>query len=428
MRFLPRFSRALAVLAIPTLMSAAATDARAATHVVISEFATRGPASATDEFVELYNPTDNPIDISGWTLQYDAASAGANWLNRAALPANTSIPGRGFFLIANTSYAGSPTPDYTSSSWTSGTGMADNGSARIIDASLVEVDRVAWGTGDQPEGSPTSNHGTTANSNSVERKANATSTAASLASGADLNLGNGQDTNNNANDFVVQTNGRHPQNAGSSPEPPFSSGGNGTGAVNLSPTVAFTSQPVSSLTFSFSQADPYTVTDISITVPPEWTWSHNLSDVSASGAAFSGASKSINGNDIVISSAALTTSQSGLVIVANLTAPDTKGFTTFTTKTAVAAGTLTQIAVQPRVRSLTLVPMVTLHVNDASGVPVSPYAVGDEATVTGTVTANVSSTQTQINLQDGTGAIRLFNFNPPPIPVSPGDVLTVTGT
>lgn len=56
MRCLPRLSCALALLSVPALMPAAVPLAgAAATHVVIGEFATRGPSAATDEFVELAN-------------------------------------------------------------------------------------------------------------------------------------------------------------------------------------------------------------------------------------------------------------------------------------------------------------------------------------------------------------------------------------
>ncbi|MBA3066527.1 lamin tail domain-containing protein, partial [bacterium] len=45
-----------------------------ADHIVISEMATTGPNGAKDEFVELYNPTANAIDIgnsaSGYKLRY----------------------------------------------------------------------------------------------------------------------------------------------------------------------------------------------------------------------------------------------------------------------------------------------------------------------------------------------------------------------
>ncbi|MDJ0498162.1 MAG: putative Ig domain-containing protein, partial [Acidimicrobiia bacterium] len=39
-----------------------------ADHVVISEFRPWGPAGDDDEFVELFNPTSSPVDISGWVF------------------------------------------------------------------------------------------------------------------------------------------------------------------------------------------------------------------------------------------------------------------------------------------------------------------------------------------------------------------------
>ena len=205
MRTRSRLSRLPVVLAVVLGLAGFAAGAHAAAnHVVISEFATRGPTAATDEFVELYNPTDNPVDLSGWRLQYKSAT-GTTWNDRAVLPANSFIPARGFFLIVNTSYIGGATPDYSSGLWNSGSGMADNGHERILDASLVEVDKVGWGSAIDPEGGVTApNHGTTANGNSVERKATAASTADSLAAGGlHALLGNGEDTDNNGANFVA---------------------------------------------------------------------------------------------------------------------------------------------------------------------------------------------------------------------------------
>ena len=61
----------LAALALVALVAFAAPPAGAvASHVVISEFATRGPSSAFDEFVELYNPTNAAVTLdSSWTLK-----------------------------------------------------------------------------------------------------------------------------------------------------------------------------------------------------------------------------------------------------------------------------------------------------------------------------------------------------------------------
>jgi phosphatidylserine/phosphatidylglycerophosphate/cardiolipin synthase-like enzyme len=432
MRFLPRLSSALAMLAIPALMLAVVPPAGAvANHVVISEFATRGPSSATDEFVELYNPTDNAIDISGWKLQYSAATNGTTWSDRAILPANSSIAAHGFFLLVNSAgtYSSSATPDYTSGLWGSGQGMADNGHERMIDTSAVEVDKVGWGTAVNPEGSAAPNHGISANGNSVERKAISTSTADSLAAGgAHQLLGNGQDTNNNSADYVTQTHGRNPQNSSNPPEPTFVVGGNGTGRASIAPVSVYTSRSLDSLKIAFGQDSTYTLTNLSIIVPSDWTWSHDVGSVVLSGPGFASATPTIAGDTLFIASATLSTADSGSVTIANLTSPPTSGNSTFAVKTAVASGTLTQILVYPHVRVLELVPIVVVHVNDASGVAASPYAPGAEATVTGVVTANLSSVRTDLYLQDGTAGIDIFSFDLPPFSIQPGDSLTVTGS
>lgn len=46
-----------------------ATAAGSASSVVVSEFRSRGPAGANDEFVELRNAGGAPVGISGWKLQ-----------------------------------------------------------------------------------------------------------------------------------------------------------------------------------------------------------------------------------------------------------------------------------------------------------------------------------------------------------------------
>lgn len=409
--------------------SAVPAATAAANHVVISEFATRGPTAATDEFVELYNPTANAIDISGWKLQYKSAT-GASFADRAVLPANASIPAHGFYLIANQSYIGAVTPDYTSSLWNSGTGMADSGHERILDAVSNQVDLVGWGTANAPEGGVAApNHGTSANNNSVERKALAGSTADSLFTGGlHALLGNGQDTDVNGSDFVAQTHGRNPQNSLSPIEPAFANGGSGTAHARITPAIVFTSRTVNPLVISFTQDSAYTVTQAAITIPTDWTWSHSLSDVTLGGTGFAGATASVVGETLFVSGAAITTSDSGTVSIANMTSSPTKGGSPFPVRTAAGAGTLTTISPQPSVRVLELVPIVTIHVNDASGVVAAPYGVGAEATVTGVVTANLSSTRTDVYVQDVTGGIDVFNSALAPITLAPGDSVTVTGT
>jgi cysteine-rich repeat protein len=202
------------------------------THVVISEVAVSGPAGASDEFVELYNPTDQDIDITGWKLQYKSAANTTSYSNSATLspvaPATSvKIKAHSYFLLAHSSYvrgAGEPAADATYSQSLSGTG---GGHVRIgpnLVANNLEdpntVDKLGYGTANQAEGNAPIPGSPAASPTSYERKAGPDSTAASMGSGgADETKGNGQDTNNNAADFVIRP-VRQPQSSASLVEVP----------------------------------------------------------------------------------------------------------------------------------------------------------------------------------------------------------------
>jgi hypothetical protein len=160
--------------------------ANIATHVVISE------VDAGNDWVELYNPTGSAIDIGGWTLDT------STYLDDATIPAGTTIQPYSFYSIGD---AGTGA-DYTADAITV---TLDDAWVQIQDAAGVTVDLVGWGgTAGSYEGTQYPNDLVTGIT--LERKAQATSTAASLAAGgADANLGNGYDTDNNANDFVEQS-------------------------------------------------------------------------------------------------------------------------------------------------------------------------------------------------------------------------------
>lgn len=89
-------------------------------QVIISELRLRGPSGAEDEFVELYNNTDQPITVQaldasvGWTV---AISNGQITGPLFTIPNGTIIPARGHLLGANTNGyslsgypSGNPTP------------------------------------------------------------------------------------------------------------------------------------------------------------------------------------------------------------------------------------------------------------------------------------------------------------------------------
>jgi hypothetical protein len=184
-------------------------------HLVISELAPAGPTGANDEFVEIHNPTNTEVSLSNWKLQYRAAT-GAGYSLTYTFSIGAKIPARGYYLLAlaGTGYSG-PIAD---ASYTLAMGGA-GGHVRLVraDGTTVE-DTVGYGSANAPEGSPIT--GTLGASGSYERKAVSTSTAATMAvGGSDATRGNGYDSNNNANDFVVRTT-RQPQNSASATEVP----------------------------------------------------------------------------------------------------------------------------------------------------------------------------------------------------------------
>lgn len=198
--------------------------------VVISEIQTAG-GTASDEFIELFNRTPDPVDLSSWSVQYkDGASANLSSSSPASkLNLSGTIPGNGFFLIANSSgydYGGTKSADlaYTDANFAlSSTGgtvfLVNNQSALTSPTAQAIQDKVGWGSGSiYAEGSPVS---VPAANGSTERKAFPEATTTSMTSGIDVGMGNGFDSDNNLADFIVRTTS-DPQNTTDAESPDMS--------------------------------------------------------------------------------------------------------------------------------------------------------------------------------------------------------------
>jgi hypothetical protein len=180
-----------------------------ANHVVISDVQVEG-ATANDEFVELYNPTNIPISLSGWYLT--KKTSGGNEQNLLAdIPIGKSIPARGFFLITpQTGYTGPVTAD-TTYSQTSYFIATDNTVILYSDNKITVVDKV--GFGDAVDNETLSYPTNPPDNKSLQRKINATLNESG-------SYGPAWDTDNNSVDFFIQTN-PNPQNSSAEPVPPI---------------------------------------------------------------------------------------------------------------------------------------------------------------------------------------------------------------
>ncbi|MBE6054716.1 MAG: LPXTG cell wall anchor domain-containing protein [Clostridium sartagoforme] len=169
--------------------------AEVASYVVISEaYGGGGNNGATykQDFIELYNPTDTDIDLSGWKVEY--ASVAGKFSQYTDL--NGVIKANGYFLIqqaAGENKDGTsidlPTPDATGKLPMSGT----NCKVRLTDNNGTVVDFVGIGTANESEGNKPAKG--MSNSLSVQRKDN---------DGSSLGETNGWDTNNNEADFYAK--------------------------------------------------------------------------------------------------------------------------------------------------------------------------------------------------------------------------------
>ena len=172
---------------------------------------------ASDEFVELYNPTAYEISIAGLAIQYLSAT-GSAWQARGAAPMGAVLRAHGYYLFASASYAQPITPD-VANAWTSG--LAQTGGHVRVLFGTQELDRFGWGAAAMAANNdPAPVLDLTVVSQSYERKANATSTPTSMESGgSDEHLGNSYTSADSANDFLVRT-PPDPQNSSSAIEVP----------------------------------------------------------------------------------------------------------------------------------------------------------------------------------------------------------------
>lgn len=169
--------------------------------LVISEaYLNGGSAGATyrNKFVEVHNPTDEAVDVSGWSVQYRAYSSTSRFTGVIPL-GDRRVPAGGTLLVSGNSNAANgevlPTPDVSSSIAFSGntnggtlalvsSGTALEGDRDAVLAADDLVDLVGYGASTTFEGAaPASGYSVTSSLNRTEGR-DTDDNAADLTAGA----------------------------------------------------------------------------------------------------------------------------------------------------------------------------------------------------------------------------------------------------
>jgi hypothetical protein len=152
-------------------------------EIRVNEFMTGSTGAASNEFVELVNASSSAADVSGFKVAY-RSSAGTSDTTLATIPAGTTIPAGGFYLLAGSGYLGSHAANQSFSASLASTG----GGLAVRDTTGSILDSVGYGD--------------TTNAFVEAHPATAPPTTAAPGSSSGR-VPDGHDTNDNAADFSV---------------------------------------------------------------------------------------------------------------------------------------------------------------------------------------------------------------------------------
>ncbi|WP_309123197.1 chitobiase/beta-hexosaminidase C-terminal domain-containing protein [Paenibacillus sp.] len=216
-------SLALAAAISASPLSPAAVPSANATgagHLVISEVYGGGGNSGStwrSDFIELYNPTETAVNVTGWTIQYASSSGSFSLASNMYVELTGIVAPHGYYLVKAADGSGGnvslPSPDDEGGiAMAAGSGkvaLVSNGEAIAGKDDPDVVDFVGYGGAGAYEGS--GGTPTPSSSVSAQRKSDA--------AGYVPGQGNGYDANDNKTDFFTAA--PTPRNAASPAEPPL---------------------------------------------------------------------------------------------------------------------------------------------------------------------------------------------------------------
>jgi phosphatidylserine/phosphatidylglycerophosphate/cardiolipin synthase-like enzyme len=415
----------LKILAI-VVCASSALYGQSANHIVISEVYGGGGNSGStwkNDFVELYNPTSAPVNITGWSVQY--ASASGVFGNFKTYLSGVIQP-KAFFLIQESQGAGGtkdlPTPDASGvlamASASGKIALASDTFTVVSPLGASVVDFIGYGAANSSEGSGPAPVLT--NTTGAERKASDTSTAVSLAvGGAEEKAGNGWDKNDNANDFVSQSL-INPQNSASGKEPTPAIQA-GVGVAYFSPQIVRADSSMQ-ITFVLKGVTGAVITGLRFPKHSLFGWSRCAFNVSSSGPGHPVVKQT--SDSVSVADLSLSGNDSAQMQISGLSAPDTTVKIAFLVETAAESDSTALVAPLPALVVYGIPrPVAVVKTNDAQGVPLN---LQKPVTVRGIVTV-ANEFWGPAYVQDVSGGLAVFDrtFENS---VKIGDEVTLTGT
>lgn len=187
----------------PAFAAEVSPAAAGTSPVVINEaYLSGGSAGAayTNKFVELYNTSDAPVSLNGWSLQYRSATGTAAPSAVAAL--SGTVPAKGHYLIQGGSNGATGAPLPTADLVATGINPSGSSGTLVLAKQATAVNPLAAGSVIEPANvADLLGYGT---SNTFETKAaNAPAGNTDVKS---LNRSNGLDSNSNSVDFTLDAN------------------------------------------------------------------------------------------------------------------------------------------------------------------------------------------------------------------------------
>ncbi|MCX6134999.1 MAG: phospholipase D-like domain-containing protein [Ignavibacteriales bacterium] len=398
-----------------------------ADHIVISEVYGGGGNSGStwkNDFVELYNPTNAPVTLVNWSVQYASATGSFGTTNLHVF--SGIIQPKSFFLIQEAPGAGGtkdlPAPDATgilALSGTQGKVALSSGSTPVTgptDPSVVDF--VGYGVASSFEGSGPAP--LLSNTTSAERKASATSTDVTLGpGGSEEKSGNGRDTNNNAGDFVAQSN-INPQNSATPKEPPPAIQA-GIGVASVLPLIAKADTGIQATIILHGVSDA-PITGLRFAKHPLLDWSRASFSVTVSNGGQSLLQQTRD--SVKVTGFTITAIDSIMIRIAGLAAPDTTVKILFSLESGAGSDSTALVTPLP---SFVLYgnpqAVAVVKVNDPQGIPLN---LQRPVSVRGIVTA-AKEFGGPAYIQDGSGGLAVFDQTFENA-VKIGDEVTITGT